>query len=386
MQLSGLRSAALSAVLLAAASGCGSSSGSGTSTSKISVHLMDAPGDYQEVNVDVQEIQVNGPQGWVSLGVVDRVVNLLSLTNGVTTTLVDGFGIEAGHYTQLRLILGDRNTVLLKGETTPQPLKVPSGMQTGIKLNVNFDVEPGTTKDVFIDFNANRSVFVHQAGMSGQFILRPVVFCFAEVVTGSIDGTVTDTATGQPVVGAEVSAQQVGTDGLPVVVRSTTSDATGHYVLSHLWVGQSYYVVTQPVIGTKVYGAFASPAIALSTGTPLATQDIGLTATTQVGGISGNVTPVAATGVFDEVVLLQTFHLGGSDVKLQLQSVGTTFSTATPVVESYALSNVPAGTYSLYVFRTVGDPATASAAGAEAPATVTNGATTTVNLVAPTLP
>ena len=164
MHLGGLRSAALSAVLLAAASGCGgSSSGSG----KISVHLMDAPGDYQEVNVDVQEIQINGPGGWTSLGTVDKVIDLLHYTNGLTTTLVNEFGVEAGHYTQLRMILGSRNTLKLQDGSVVD-LKVPSGMQSGIKLNVNFDVEPGTTKDVFIDFDAHRSVFVHQAGMSDQ--------------------------------------------------------------------------------------------------------------------------------------------------------------------------------------------------------------------------
>lgn len=381
MHLGGLRSAALSAVLLAAASGCGgSSSGSG----KISVHLMDAPGDYQEVNVDVQEIQINGPQGWQSLGTVDRVINLLDLTNGVTTTLVNEFGIEAGHYTQLRMILGSRNTVLLKGETTAVPLKVPSGMQTGIKLNVNFDVEPGTTKDVFIDFNADRSVFVHQAGMSGQYILRPVVFCYAEVVTGSISGTVTDSATGLPVVGAEVMAEQPGTGGLPVVVRSTLTDANGHYVLGHIWVGQSYYLVTQPAVGGKVYGAYAALAPAVTTAAPLQTQDISLTAATAVGGISGGITPVAGTDVFDEAILLQTFSIGGSDVKLQLHTAGATIA-GTPAVESYAFSNLPAATYSVYDFRTVGDPATASGAGAEVAATVTNGTTATANLVAPTL-
>ena len=380
MHLGGLRSAALSAVLLAAASGCGgSSSGSG----KISVHLMDAPGDYQEVNVDVQEIQINGPGGWTSLGTVDKVIDLLHYTNGLTTTLVNEFGVEAGHYTQLRMILGSRNTLKLQDGSVVD-LKVPSGMQSGIKLNVNFDVEPGTTKDVFIDFDAHRSVFVHQAGMSDQYILRPVVFCYAEVVTGSISGTVTDAATHQPIAGAEVTAQQPGAGGLPVVVRSTVTDANGHYVLAHIWVDQTYYVVTQPAVGSKVYGAAAVQAPKVTTAQPLVTQDLALTAATEVGGITGSITPVATTGVFDEAILLQTFSLGGSDVKLRLHTAGASFPTAT--TESYAFTSLPAGAYSVYDFRTVGDPATASGVGAEVAATVTNGATATANLTAPTLP
>ncbi len=222
MHLGGLRTAALSALLLASVSGCGGSSNSGTG--KISVHLMDAPGDYLEVNVDVQEVQINGPNGWESLPTKAGVINLLDFQNGFTTTLVNEFGIEAGHYTQLRLLLGSDNTIVTEGEggaRVSSPLKVPSGMQSGIKLNVNFDVEPGTTKDVFIDFDAHRSVFVHGAGASGQYILRPVVFCYDKLITGSISGTVTDTATGQPLVGAGVSAQTIGADGIPSVLRST---------------------------------------------------------------------------------------------------------------------------------------------------------------------
>jgi hypothetical protein len=384
MHLDGLRSAALSALLLAAASGCGSGS---SGTGKISVHLMDAPGDYQQVNVDVQEVQIHGPNGWETIGTPDRVINLLDFTNGFTTTLVNEYGIEAGHYTQLRLVLGTRNSVLLEGESATHPLTVPSGMQSGIKLNVNFDVEPGTTKDVFIDFDAHRSVFVHDAGASGKYILRPVVFCYDKVITGSINGVVTDATTHQPLVGVEVSAQQVGTDGLPVVVRGTVTDATGHYVLSHLWVDQSFHVVTQPKVGEKIYGAYASPAIPLSAATPVVTQDIALTEAAAVGRIAGNVTPVAADGVFDEVVVLQTFSLGGADVRLQVGSVNATVTTVAPIVESYAVESLPAGTYGLYVFRSVGNPATASAAGVVTEgAVVTNAATTTVNLTAPTLP
>ncbi len=382
MHLSGLRGAALSAVLLAAASGCGSSGADGTG--KISVHLMDAPGDYQEVNVDVQEVQLNGPNGWETIGTPDRVINLLDFTNGFTTTLVNEFGIEAGHYTQLRLVLGSRNTVLLEGEAEARPLKVPSGMQSGIKLNVNFDVEPGTTKDVFIDFDAHRSVFVHQAGASGQYILRPVVFCYDKLVTGSITGTVTDTATGLPLVGAGVSAQTVGQGGLPSVLRSTVTDAAGRYVLSHLWLGAPVHVVTQPVIGDAVYQAWASPGLAVSEAAPVLVQDIGVTRAAQVGGVAGKVLPLDAETTGDEVVALQGFDLGGEVVSLRIRSVNADLATG-----AYALQSLPAGVYGLYVVRTTHDAVTGvDASGSSAPVdvTVTGGATTAQDLTAPTLP
>lgn len=384
MHLGGLRSAALSALLLATVSGCGGSSGS---TGKISVHLMDAPGDFQEVNVDVQEVLINGPDGWVSLGTPDRIINLLDFQNGFATTLVNEFGIEAGHYTQLRLVLGSRNTVVIEGEEGQPPsthdLEVPSGMQSGIKLNVNFDVEPGTTKDVFIDFDAHRSVFVHGAGNSGQYILRPVVFCYDKLITGSISGTVTDGATGQPLVGAGVSAQTIGADGIPSVLRSTETDAAGRYVLSHLWVGQPVHVVTQPVIGEKVYAAFATPALTVTEAAPVLVRDIAVSAAAEVGGITGKVLPLDPETTADRVFALQGFDLGGSVVKLQIRSTNANLADG-----SYALPSLPAGDYGLYVTRTVHDAVTGDATGSSAPVdvTVTAGAPVAKDLTAPTLP
>ncbi len=385
MHLSGLRSAALSAVLLATVSGCGGSSGAGTG--KISVHLMDAPGDYLEVNVDVQEVQINGPDGWVTLPTKAGVIDLLHFQNGFTTTLVDEFGIEAGHYTQLRLVLGSRNTVVIEGAEGQPPtthdLKVPSGMQSGIKLNVNFDVEPGTTKDVFIDFDAHRSVFVHGAGASGQYLLRPVVSCFDKLITGSISGTVTDTATRLPVVGAEVTAQTIGAGGIPSVLRTTTTDAAGHYVLPHLWIDQPVHVVTQPVIDGKVYEAFASEALSVTDAQPVRALDIGLTATTQVGGLAGKVLPLDPQTTGDEVIALQGFVLGGAPVKLRIRSVNANLADG-----SYAMPSLPAGLYGLYVTRKILDPVTGPDSASSAPedVTVTAGAPTTRDLTAPTMP
>ncbi len=381
MHLGGLRSAALSALLLATVGGCGGSSGSGTG--KISVHLMDAPGDFQQVNVDVQEVLIDGPDGWVSLGTPDRVIDLLDFQNGFATTLVNEFGIEAGHYTQLRLVLGPNNSVLLEGETEARPLKVPSGMQSGIKLNVNLDVEPGTTKDVFIDFDAHRSVFVHGAGASGQYILRPVVFCYDKLITGSISGTVTDGATGQPLVGAGVSAQTIGADGIPSVLRSTETDAAGRYVLSHLWVGQPVHVVTQPVIGEKVYAAFATPALTVTEAAPVLVRDLAVTAAAEVGGVTGKVLPLDSETTADRVFALQGFDLGGAVVKLQIRSTNANLADG-----SYALPSLPAGVYGLYVTRTVHDAVTGDATGSSAPVdvTVTAGAPVAKDLTAPSLP
>jgi hypothetical protein len=156
----------------------------------MSVHLVDGTtSGYTAVNLDVLTVSIHSEaSGWITLGSPGKVINLLALTGGIDEPLASGVGLPAGHYDQMRLLLGDKNTVVLP-DGTEQALKVPSGQQSGVKLNVSFDVAPNTTKDVFTDFDAHRSVFVHEAGNSGKHLLRPVVRAYDKVVTGAIQGT-----------------------------------------------------------------------------------------------------------------------------------------------------------------------------------------------------
>ena len=246
MQVREILSIAVFGTLLAAC-GSGTSSPTPSGTATMSVSLVDAPSAaYLEVNVDVQTVQIAGSDGWVVLGTPNKVVNLLALTGGVAETLVKDVPMPAGHYGQMRLVLGPNNTVkLLDG--TVHPLKVPSGQQSGVKLTVNFDVQAGTTSDIFVDFDAHKSVFVHEAGASGKYILRPTVRAFDRMMTGSISGTLTVAGASTPLPNAVVTAQTVGTAG-PSVAQSTTTNAAGHYVLDLLPLDFTYYVVSQPVL------------------------------------------------------------------------------------------------------------------------------------------
>ena len=137
----------VASLLLGCLLGCGgSSSASGPGT--MTVHLVDGPiAGYQEINIHIQTVEISGNGGWITLATPNKTINLLSLVGGVDETLAAGATLPAGHYGQMRLVLGTGNSVKLADGTT-QELKVPSGLQTGIKLIVNFDVAAGTTKDV----------------------------------------------------------------------------------------------------------------------------------------------------------------------------------------------------------------------------------------------
>lgn len=161
----------------------------------INVRLTDAPGDYAEVNIDVQDVMVKSDaseneEGWVSLGTVPRIINLLDLTGGVTELLADT-EIEAGYLSQIRLVLGtDNNLVLTDGST--QPLSTPSAQQSGLKVKVDQELEAGVDYEFLLDFDVDKSVVT--AGSSGGYVLKPVIRATATAETGSIVGAVHPTA------------------------------------------------------------------------------------------------------------------------------------------------------------------------------------------------
>jgi hypothetical protein len=351
---------------------CGSSDGT------MNVRLVDAPADYQEINLDVQKVDIHGEDGWRTLGTPQQTVNLLSLTGGVSAVLVDGAPLPVGTYTQMRLVLGPANTVkLLDG--TVHDLKVPSGMQSGVKLNARFDVAANMTKDVYIDFDAHRSIFLNRAGSSGQYLLLPVVRAFDKLETGAVTGVLTDAVTRAPLAGVIVTAQTVDEGGTPSIVRSVNTGADGRYLLDLLPVGGTYHVVSQPLAGGSAYLARASAPIAVTVAASTPTYDAAFEPTSQVGAITGSIEPMADG---DIVSAQQTLDAGASP---RTFIVRITTGVVADGAETYDLEDLPAGSYSVFVTRRTVDAggtetATTSAA---VSATVEAGGTVTADLTLP---
>ena len=82
-------------------SSCGDSE---NGTTKLQVALIDAPGDYEQVNIDIQDVQVNfstDDSSWEILDVVESgVYDILDLTNGVETQLAN-VEVPAGRLNQI---------------------------------------------------------------------------------------------------------------------------------------------------------------------------------------------------------------------------------------------------------------------------------------------
>ncbi|NEM96382.1 DUF4382 domain-containing protein [Pontibacter burrus] len=164
----------------------------GAGTSKLQVRMTDAPGDYEEVNVEIESVQVHreangGEDGWVTLDEINPgIYNLLDFANGRDTLLASA-ELPAGRISQIRLILGDENTVKLKNGNIVN-LKTPSGQTSGVKLQVNANLEADVTYVMLLDFDAARSVVPKG---NGGYNLKPVIRVISQAVAGGIKGTVT---------------------------------------------------------------------------------------------------------------------------------------------------------------------------------------------------
>ncbi len=177
-------------ILLFLYTGCtgDNSTNPGNGLGQLKITMIDSPAQYDQVNIEVIRVEVHmadsSESGWSVINPVPHTYDLLQLVNGASVVLGDTF-LTAGHYTQIRLILGGGSNVVINGDTIP--LMISSGMQTGIKLNHEFDIEPGNLYELMLDFNAERSI--HITG-NGEYKLNPVIRVMPVVISGTISGQV----------------------------------------------------------------------------------------------------------------------------------------------------------------------------------------------------
>lgn len=355
----------LGALFVLAACG-GGSAGTGDGTGTLTVKMHDTPVDGAEnVFVTVARVEVFRTEGGAEIRetLVDTPAqyDLLELQNGVEAVL----GTEelpVGEYHSIRLIVAAdskqdiqtlppeslNNYIVIDG--TAYPLIVPSGAQTGIKMNHRFTLKEDEITTLTFDFDVRKSV--HQRGHQGIFNLRPTLRLVDTVVSGTISGNVvTDDASPLPA-GTVVSAQQGGAE-----VASATVDVTsGDYRIGPLVAGTYDLVVIAPG-----YGFASETGVVVTPQEDSAGHDVTLAASA-VGDLDGT---VAVTDTVPE------------DVTVELVWNGFVVATTgiDPVTGAYGFTGVPVGDYTV-----VAGDGTSTTSGT---GTVPDGASVTVDLTLP---
>jgi len=157
-----------------------------TQSGRLNVYLTDAPlGDVASATVTISKVYLIGgsEESGHRFTITDTTAeyDLLTLQDGVTA-LLGSASIPAGDYTQLRLVVDQATITLVPGVTfldgsSSQALKVPSGAQSGIKVNFAgpLHIEPGAT-NLVVDFDVSQSfVFRGDPSHPNGVLFTPVL-------------------------------------------------------------------------------------------------------------------------------------------------------------------------------------------------------------------
>lgn len=184
------------ALILAA---CGSSNSS--STGSLSLSVTDAPVDKADnVFVEFHGVEIKPANGKSTtfdftercdLDPASCQIDLLALTNGTSELILNNEVVTSGQYNWLRLLVNAEENVrdsyiVINGEEFE--LRIPSGAQSGLKINNGFVVPAGGEASFTIDFDLRRSV--HDPVGTDDYILRPTLRMVDNSATGTLSGNV----------------------------------------------------------------------------------------------------------------------------------------------------------------------------------------------------
>ncbi|NVJ50607.1 MAG: DUF4382 domain-containing protein [Gammaproteobacteria bacterium] len=257
------KSTTFAATLIASSlivAGCDSST---NDTGTLSLSITDAPVDSAtEVVVEFTGVELKPADGQSINIDFDSVrqIDLLALQNGLSEPLLDNEVVSAGAYQWVRLKVNADNQVMdsyisfENGET--HSLYVPSGSQSGLKLNSGFNVAVGQSADFTIDFDLRKSV-VDPTSAQVDYILKPSLRIIDNTEIGSIEGTVANATMEQAscvdgaVVylfsGSDVTPDDLGSANEPLSSANITYDETNNiyrYTLAFLAPGDYSVALT----------------------------------------------------------------------------------------------------------------------------------------------
>lgn len=229
------------------------------SAGMLTVLLTDAqfPVDFIDqaiIKVDSLDIRQKGVEtdtgAYITLARDLGDFDLMNFRNGFTATLAV-LDIPEGEYSRIRLFADSAKVILI--DERQFPMKVPSGRQTGLKVDFRPDivVESGVPTKLLLDFDMSKS-FIAKGNLEtvsgiNSFSIKPVIRGVNLATAGRLQGTVLDVSE------APILAAQVSISTPDSVLSNTFTDTTGAYAFLGIPVG--VYKVEAAAAGflTKVF-------------------------------------------------------------------------------------------------------------------------------------
>jgi len=162
--------------------------------SLVNLLLVDAPGDFDEVWVEVNGVEIlpAGIRGseenanWVSIPyqAASNMVLVSALVND-TQLLVGRTEIPAGDISKIRFLLG--NVAYLISDDNRIDMTISTNSEALLEVAVDITTQSGLSYDIFLDLDLSQSVVANQ---NGGFDFVPSLRVFVTNGLGSIEGTV----------------------------------------------------------------------------------------------------------------------------------------------------------------------------------------------------
>jgi hypothetical protein len=164
--------------------------GNNGNATAFTVRMTDAPGNYSALNVAITKVEayLEGT-GWVTLSSNTHNTDVLTLTNGTELVLANKLAAQTGHYTRLRLTMGENNTVTIHDNSgfNTHDLGWTGSSDNTVEVNIDRNVSSGATTSVLLDFNVAESV---NQDILGNYSLMPDITWVEDEATG-VKGTIT---------------------------------------------------------------------------------------------------------------------------------------------------------------------------------------------------
>lgn len=178
--------------LLAASCGSGDGSMQVSSNSTLRINLIDAPvAPVTKVWVQFMGVEVkplNGAAMQFNFSPA-KGYDLLTLQGGNSAVLLGDTTVPAGDYEWVRLIVDPAtgSNYLIDGSGQHE-LRIPSGVQSGLKLIRGFTMPAGGRADFTIDFDLAKSILT-PPGQAPAYMMKPVLRMVNNVQVGTFTGT-----------------------------------------------------------------------------------------------------------------------------------------------------------------------------------------------------
>ena len=255
-------------LLVACGGGSGGDAPAASKTGRLDLSITDAPmDDADEVWVQFRAVEFQPEEGEpVTVEFRDdagnpapRRINLLPLQDGRSTLLFDDLTLPAGNYQWLRMIVDNEPNVrdsYLMVEGRECELRIPSGDESGLKLQGGFVLPADGSAALTVDFDLRKSLRA-PPGQKGNapdctqaYLMKPVLRLVRDSQAGGITGTVDPSlvpdeacsrmvyvfADGENAAGSTAPDDQDGTPADPVVMAKADA-VTGIYRASFLPAG-----------------------------------------------------------------------------------------------------------------------------------------------------